>query len=1029
MKLVFMCFLILTHIKLFSFHTFLGDDERTGYVKDFLKLPLIKVWETQIEGDVVSSPLIYKNKVIVGSRNGYIVAIDLYSGDIIWDYSTWGFIDATAYVSSGVVIVPSMDGYLYAFDINSNGPAEPLWRVDLKAGSVSSPLVYKNKVYVGVGFPENSMKIFDFKTGKLLKELRFEKPINSPPTLCNGRIFFGGADGVIYSINQDGDDLKSYQTNGGNFTMKAVSCYDSKIYALPGYDNRSLYRFSFRDNFILDTKTLPLTSNDSTQQWNWQNTSSVSHSSWAVYMVAGSSDVYLFAIPKSFNDSSLELIFSSFSVGTINEFNFLPTPIYSSGYIFLNSIDGFRVVSSTDGSILWQDGSSNSFYSTPAISNGYIVVVTKDGKVIGYKASEFLSFDIITDEIFYSTVDIKINALVSNATYWVLWYSKNDQNYTFLSSSSISIAGDVRSFQIYSWDISDLENSTYTLKINLGDMVAYKRIKINKPPRSPTNLVAEDFPDDNCNRINLNWQGQLYDEFRVYRSTDNINFTLISKTTQTNFIDTYALCGTTYTYYITSYDGVFESSPSNKASAYSISNNPLNDSIPPAFVSDLRISNHPICPGSVIYSFTQTGDDGCIGMATRYELLYSTDVESILSLQSSNKKEFNVMARCGEIESGIVEGLFYGPTYYFIVKVYDYAQNFSTSNIFAVRLIADTTPPHPPLNLDVFDTPADRGGRITLKWDPSPSEFESDCSRGIYGYVVFRTTSSFNYTKPYSYINKGIYVFIDNNATTGIRYFYKVCSYDSTNISCSDVKSAISSDNFRYVSMKNGGIISHGRSYVLIKPNILSQDDYIIFYKVDSNNLVGIYPTQFHGDNFKPINLIFKLESSNANTSLNGDIEIKIFYSSSDIINVEESNLRMYFYDNGRWQMLRNSKLNIDERSVTAYYNKFGYYAVFEYLASGDIFDEEWVYTYPNPVKGEVLTFKFVVNYDSEVEIKIYNVAGEMIKEFKTSAHAGLINEIRWNVKDVASGVYLYLFKAKSKAGEKKVIKKFAIIK
>lgn len=1024
MSLVFFILLWLMPTISFSFHTFLGDDERTGYITDAIKLPLTKVWEVDLYGETVSSPVIYKDKVIVGSRNGYVFAIDLYSGQIIWDYSTLGFIDSTPYVSSDIVIVASMDGYVYAFEVNSSGPAEPVWKKDIKAGTISSPVVYKNKIYIGVGFPENSLKIIDLKTGNLINEIKFEKPINSAITLCNGRIIFGGSDGRIYSMDENGNDLKSYQTNGGNFTMKALSCYNSKIYALPGYDDRRLYKFSFVNNFILDTKTLPLTSTISFDEWNWQNTSSVSHSSWAVYMVAGSSDVYLFAVPKSFNDSNLDLVFSSFTVGSINEFNFLPTPLYSSGYIFLTSNNGFKVISANNGSVLWQDD-ENSFFSTPAISNGYVVVVSKEGKVIGYKASEFLSFDIQTNEIIYSTYQIKINALVTNATYWHLSYSKDGQSYIFLSSSSFSNSNELRGFVIYDWDISNIENSTYTLRLILGDLVAYKRIKINHLPTPPYNLIASDFQNDNCNRIILSWQGQAYDNFRIYRSTEDINFKLIGETTNNYFIDNYALCGTTYTYYVTSYDGVFESSPSNKSSAYSISNNPLNDSIPPAFVSDLRVLNHPICSGRVIYSFTQSGDDGCIGMATNYEILYSTDVLRI----SENKANFNVRVKCGELETGEIDKLIYGSTYYFMVRVYDYAQNFSTSNIATVSLLADTTSPMPPINFEAYDTPGDRGGRVTLKWEASYSEFEVDCNRNIYGYIIFRTTTSFDYTKPYAYVSKGVYGYIDNNAITGIRYFYKVCSYDSTNISCSDTKSAVSSDNFKYVTMRNGGIITAGESYVTIKPNTLSQDDYIIFYKLESENIGSIVPTQFSQSNFKPTSLVYKLESSNPNTTLNGDIEIKIVYSSTDVVNINKSNLRIYFYENGRWNLLRNSKLNLDENSITAYYNRFGYYAAFEYMSSGEIFDDEWIYTYPNPAKGSILTFKFVVNYNSDIEIKVYNVAGEVVREFETKASAGIINEIKWDIKDIASGVYVYVFKAKSVYGEKKVTKKFAVLK
>lgn len=1012
----------------FAFHTFMVNDERDGYVREALKLPLTKVWEVEIPGEIISSPVIYKGKVIVTSRSGYVVALRLEDGNWLWDYSTSGFVDATAYISSNIVVVPSMDGYLYFFDINSPENPSPLRMVDLKAPSVSSPLVYKNKVYVGVGVPENSLKIVDFKTGRIIKEIGFQKPINSPPTLCNGRIFFGGSDGRIYSINENGDDLKFYQIGGGSFMMKAVSCIDGKIYALPGYDERVLYKMSFTDDFKDVTKSPPLTTNTSQEVWDWQNTSSIASSTGALYMVAGNDESYIFAIPKDFNGSDFELVFSSFVVGTVGEYNILPSPIYSSGYIFLTSNSGFRVISSTSGEVLWED-LEDEFVSTPALGDGYLVVATKEGKVKGYKASEYLSID--ADEVFYETHSIYLNIL-SNATYWVLDYFSDGINYTFLSSQTFQSSSEHRALKIYDLDSTTFSNGRYTLRVRSGDMVAYKRILVNHIPHPPYNLVASDYPDDNCNRIKLSWEGQLYDEFRIYRSSNGIDFTLISATTLYSYIDPYALCGTTYTYYITSYDGFFESTPSNKSSAYSVNDNPLNDKIPPRPVDDLRVLALETCPGAVQFLFTQSGDDGAVGNAYRFEVFYSTSYHTL----EKSKKEYEVKARSGEIESGVIDGLFYGPTYYFMVKVYDYAGNFSTSNIAQTLLIEDPDPPSPPLDFTAYDTPGDRGGRITLSWSPSPSEEDNSCTGRIYGYKIFRTTKTFDYSSPYAILPPKTYGYIDTAAQTGIRYYYTVCSYDSTHLICLDPIWAVSADNYRYVSMRNGGFIADEKtnSSVYIKPNALDKDDYLIFYKVEPGELDLFNLSQMHSYNlrdlFKPTSIIYRFASSNPHTQLRDNAEIKIFYTLNDIASLDENKLRVYFSDDGRrWTILRNSSLNTDQHYITASYNKFGYYGVFQYIPSGDVFDDEWVYTYPNPAKGDTLTFKFSLNYDSDVKIRIYNVAGELIKEFNKSSSGGVIDEIKWDIKGVASGVYLYIFKASSVKGEKEVKKRFAIVK
>ncbi|HOJ85571.1 MAG TPA: T9SS type A sorting domain-containing protein, partial [Elusimicrobiales bacterium] len=182
-------------------------------------------------------------------------------------------------------------------------------------------------------------------------------------------------------------------------------------------------------------------------------------------------------------------------------------------------------------------------------------------------------------------------------------------------------------------------------------------------------------------------------------------------------------------------------------------------------------------------------------------------------------------------------------------------------------------------------------------------------------------------------------------------------------------------------------------------------------------------------NSFIPTDIIYKFESSNPATKLNSNATIKINYLSTETAGVEKNDLRMYYYDNGIWKMLRNSKINTDEDSVIAEYDKFGYYALFGYKPQGEAFDSDWIYTYPNPAKGDFLTFKFVVNYKSDVDIEIYNVAGEIIKKInKKDVMPGLINEIVWDIKNIASGVYVYVFKADGSGGKKSVNKKLAII-
>jgi flagellar hook assembly protein FlgD len=95
-----------------------------------------------------------------------------------------------------------------------------------------------------------------------------------------------------------------------------------------------------------------------------------------------------------------------------------------------------------------------------------------------------------------------------------------------------------------------------------------------------------------------------------------------------------------------------------------------------------------------------------------------------------------------------------------------------------------------------------------------------------------------------------------------------------------------------------------------------------------------------------------------------------------------------------------------------------------------------YVYNYPNPFKSETFfTFK-LTQLPDELKIKIFTLAGRMVKEFKlTSAELKYdFNKIYWDGRDVdgdlvANGVYLY--KIISKKGNESVqsVQKLAIVR
>jgi M6 family metalloprotease-like protein len=83
-------------------------------------------------------------------------------------------------------------------------------------------------------------------------------------------------------------------------------------------------------------------------------------------------------------------------------------------------------------------------------------------------------------------------------------------------------------------------------------------------------------------------------------------------------------------------------------------------------------------------------------------------------------------------------------------------------------------------------------------------------------------------------------------------------------------------------------------------------------------------------------------------------------------------------------------------------------------LTVADLLPKARVYNYPNPNKENFTTIRFYLREDADVDIKIFDLAGDLAKTFHTRGEGMTDNEISWDLSDVASGIYLCRVEAKS---------------
>ncbi|MEI6845498.1 MAG: PQQ-binding-like beta-propeller repeat protein [Candidatus Firestonebacteria bacterium] len=176
----------------------------------------------------------------------------------------------------------------------------------------------------------------------------------------------------------------------------------------------------------------------------------------------------------------------------------------------------------------------------------------------------------------------------------------------------------------------------------------------------------------------------------------------------------------------------------------------------------------------------------------------------------------------------------------------------------------------------------------------------------------------------------------------------------------------------------------------------------------------------------------FTLGNPTANATFNKPVTLRIPYLAVDVLGAVESNLRLAVWDatKNKWLVVNTSSVDKAAKEVIATVNHFSIYRIFEYTpVAGDVITAASVYAYPNPARGNDMVFKCYLGSDAEITVSVFNVAGEIVAKLTATGLAGNGVELPWNIKDYASGAYLFKLEAVTPTGEKKyVTKKFAII-
>ena len=776
-----------------SWPTLRFDFERTGSKYEVVLPSLTPIgFELEIQGKILSSPIVKDDIVYFAARDTSIWALDAYTGEILWQYSTSGKIDCTPAVWNNFVYVLSFDGKLYCFKkyYSYDEDCIPLWSYDTQTKSVSSPIIVEDEEVIGEeknpwaifvsgpkidGIPYGKLYIIDAITGTLIKQIDLGSFSYSSISYSEGKIYFTTNDGVLRCY-----DLK---TNTFVWTKKFSSCFnqtsvaikEDKIYLYAGDIERSLYVLDKTNGEIL-WSTGPLTNiatdNNSVAVFEdkiliniyptslWSE-ASVNYSSQTVICVSTTTKQILWR--------------KDFTVARTPQTSYnLTSPVSVCGNIgFFGTYSGkFYAIDILTGKVLAEYNFSSPILCSAAISNGWIYFTETSGKFYGIKLEKFLAIKSPdhNDVVINKTTTTIVSLGYDNENFYFEYYDSNQNTWVEITTGSLKNKIE------FLWSTESMLDGKYSIRVKLDTTTyAINNVIVDNSPLPPTNLSALLV---NRTDVKLTWTKSIDDssgnndvrKYNIYRATDGINYSLINSVPKgtTVFIDT-PLSGSTYYYKLKAVDKRSES----------IFSLPVSVFVPP--------TEKPYPPEIfVLDSFTRFISSSTILLRWEQEQEKQTNIVSYnLYRAASSTINFVLYDKITKVDSTVY---FYIDTiqnsityYYYLTSENNYGVESDSTPIVSVY-ISSVTKPLPPRGVTVFDTPDDNGGNLTLMWVYSEDE-ESLVSK-VVGYNIYKSSDGLSFYPTYYFYNvaKTTYTYIDTYCPVGVTFYYYITAVNEHNL-------------------------------------------------------------------------------------------------------------------------------------------------------------------------------------------------------------------------------------------------------
>ncbi|XP_062308407.1 beta-alanine-activating enzyme [Osmerus eperlanus] len=189
------------------------------------------LWERVLGDRIESSAAVCPREglVVVGCYDGCVYFLCVDTGETKWTFQTGDAVKCSPTVDplTGLVLVGSHDGHMYSLDPQARQCA---WKRHCGGGAVfSSPCLHPSLRHLYAATLGGHLLCLHLDSGAVLWTRSRDTPFFSSPGCSSARVVVGSVDGNIYCFSLQGTELWRFTTSGPVFSSPCVTRDEAKV--------------------------------------------------------------------------------------------------------------------------------------------------------------------------------------------------------------------------------------------------------------------------------------------------------------------------------------------------------------------------------------------------------------------------------------------------------------------------------------------------------------------------------------------------------------------------------------------------------------------------------------------------------------------------------------------------------------------------------------------------------------------------------------------------------------------------------